>query len=150
MRILFLDVNGVLDSREWDSRCALTGADLLQPDPRAVVRLLGILAETDAKVVLTSTWRWDKAMKWPFPIHDVTPRIDAFGPDRDVEGKSVPRSEEIARWIETNDIGLSAEDIVIVDDDPDAGIGFEPRFVQIDPAVGLTPADAARIVGLFT
>lgn len=144
MKIIFLDIDGVLNSREYDARCALSGADLLTPDPRAVVRLFGIIQDTDAKIVLTSSWRLDKTLTWPFPVYDVTPRVDGT------------RADEINAWLDarTKLAPLHDEAIdayAILDDEPDAGIGFPPEvFILTDGKVGLSPDDAARIVGLFT
>lgn len=140
MRVIFLDIDGVLNSREWDAKCALTGGDLMQPDPRLVVRLLGVVQETDAKIVLTSSWRLDKTIRWPFPVYDVTPRGDAFG----------CRADEIKAWLEAHMEDGAYPAFAIVDDEPDAGIGFDYRFIQTDPRTGLSAADAARLVGLFT
>ena len=138
MRVLFLDIDGVLNSREYDARCAMTGGDLMQPDPRLVVRLMGIVQETDAKIVLTTSWRLDKSIEWPFPVYDRTPRGDAFG----------CRAEEIKAWLVENHGDYA--DFVIIDDEPDAGVGFSEHFVQTNPQTGLTAEDAATIVGLFT
>lgn len=138
MNIIFLDIDGVLNSAEGDLKAAVTGRDLMAPDPKLVVRLLGILQETGAKIVLTSTWRLDKTMTWPFPVYDKTPR----GPVGD-------RCDEIVAWLNAH-LG-ETEAFVIVDDEPDAFIGFDPEVcVHVDSRTGLDADDAARIVGLFT
>lgn len=145
MKVIFCDIDGVLNSRMWDTKCRLTGGNLLHTDPKAVIRLLGaiqnVAVTTGAtpKIVLSSTWRTDKTMQWPFPIHDITPRGDAFG----------KRADEIEAWLAAQP---DREDIqfVILDDEPDAGVGFEERFVQTDVSVGLTAVDATRIIGLLT
>jgi hypothetical protein len=144
MKVIFLDIDGVFNSREWDAHCAITGGDLLQPAPKMVIRLLAAMQEVETatgerpKIVLTSSWRSDDTMVWPFPVYDKTPRFDAFG----------PRWKEIQAWLES--CGGKVDAFVIIDDEPDAGVTFEPRFIQTDCQVGLTAADAARIVGLFT
>jgi len=145
MKVLFLDIDGVLNSHAYDVKQALAGGDLMAPDPKAVLRLLWILQETGAKVVLSSSWRLDQgAVEYlkahGIPIHDVTPRGDAFG----------CRAAEIEAWLLEHLPDCNAEDIVILDDEPDAGVGFEPRFVQTDAKVGLTAEDATRVIGLFT
>jgi hypothetical protein len=146
MKVIMLDIDGVLNSREWDAHCAVTGGDLLQPAPKMVIRLLGAIQDVAAatgeapQIVLTSSWRSDDTMMWPFPLYSKTPRFDAFG----------PRWKEIEAWFKENPVCLHNE-FVIVDDEPDAGLGaFADRFVQTDSQVGLTAKDAAKIVGLFT
>lgn len=138
MKVVFLDVDGVLNSRESDIKAALTGGDLMAPSPKLVVRLLGIVQETDAKIVLTTSWRLDKTITWPFPVHDVTPRLDSFG----------LRSDEIDAWLARQN-GTPVT-FAILDDEPDAGASHPDRFVQTDPRVGLTADDAAKVIGLLT
>ena len=143
MKVIFLDIDGVLNSRDYDARCALTGGDLMRPDPKLVVRLLAAIQPFDAKIVLTSSWRLDRTIKWPFPVYDVTPRGDAFG----------TRAEEIDAWLADDTPCLMRADVetfVILDDEPDAGITHPDRFIQTDPRTGLTTEDADRIAGLFT
>lgn len=142
MKVLFLDIDGVLNSAESDARAMLQGRDLMAPDPRLVVRLLGILQDVQAitgeapQIVLTSSWRLDPSIVWPFPVFDRTPRGDAFG----------TRATEIRAWLEAH----PTDTFVILDDEPDAGLDFGDRFVQTDQKTGLSRADAAKIVGLFT
>jgi len=139
MKIIFLDIDGVLNSRQTDARCALSGGDLMRPDPALVVRLLGVCQETGAKIVLSTSWRLDTTIVWPFPVYDVTPRLDAFG----------TRAAEIAAWL-ANTTEPVIENFVIVDDEGDAGLLHPTHFIQTDPRTGLTAEDAAKIVGLFT
>lgn len=147
-RVIFLDVDGVLNSARWDAKCAITGRDLAMFDPAAAVRVVGACQETGAAIVLSSTWRFfpdyvAALISAGLPIIGGTPRNDAFG----------TRAAEIAGWIAADQLehgNGTVLEFVIVDDEPDAGIGFESRFVQTDPHVGLTATDAAKIVGLFT
>lgn len=146
MKVLFLDVDGVLNSREYDAKCAMTGGDLMAPSPKLVVRLLGILQDVpELKIVLTSSWRRDPTITWPFPVYDVTPRCQ---PE---DGRHPTRADEIRAWIDSMQQGKDLiEEFAILDDEPDAGLGYHDHFVQTDPRTGLTADDAARVVGLFT
>lgn len=145
MKIIFLDVDGVLNSAKYDAKCSITGGDLARFDPVAAVRVVGICQATGADIVLSSTWRFfpdyvDALKAAGLPIIGATPRGDAFG----------TRADEIAAWIGPVYQQTGPFPFVIVDDEPDAGFGFPDRFVQTDARVGLTAADAAKIVGLFT
>lgn len=146
MKVIFLDIDGVLNSREYDAKCAMTGGDLLQPDPRAVIRLIGILQRVEKatgeapKIVLSSSWRLDKSITWPFPVYDVTPKL----------AEATSRADEIEKWLEVNEMDFNTEDYVILDDEADAGLLHPDRFIRTDPQTGLSADDAEVIVGLFT
>jgi hypothetical protein len=124
MRVLFLDIDGVLNSRlflrENHDRTANAQThferSLTQLDPVAV-RLVSDFADSfDLRVVISSTWRrmhslhvlhdmlrakgWEAAM----PI-DITPTFD-----------SSTRGEEIAAWLHEHS---EATNHVILDDDSD-------------------------------
>jgi len=115
---------------------------LLQSDLVAVARQL--VFDTDAEVVLSSSWRdvvtlthvgamldragWDDA-----PLVDVTPSAPQLGYD-------VSRADEVRAWVQRH---LNDRDRwVALDDswsDPD-----DAHVVHVDPQVGLTGADAVR------
>ena len=61
MKIIFLDIDGVLNCRASKSRCGL----FLGIDADKVKRLRQIVDATGAKIVLTSTWKigWKKIYK---------------------------------------------------------------------------------------
>ena len=58
MKIIFLDIDGVLNCRDSKSRCGFYKGI----DEDKVKRLRKIVDETDAKIILTSTWKngWNK------------------------------------------------------------------------------------------
>ena len=58
MKILFLDIDGVLNSAKYDRIKSETSGNI---DSTRLPLLKRIVDETDAKIVLTSTWRklWD-------------------------------------------------------------------------------------------
>jgi hypothetical protein len=142
MRVVFLDIDGVLNSRMWDVKMALTGGNLLDVDPVPTIRLIQAIREIDAKVVLSSSWRRipeyvDYLKSLGLPVIDGTPWGDPFE----------PRANQITAWLDSHP---DVSEIAIVDDEPDAGVGFEAVFIHTDAKVGLTTDDAAKIVGLFT
>lgn len=114
MKIIFLDIDGVLNCEYSKSRCdGFIGIDMTK------LRLLKqIVDATGAKIVLSSTWRigYDrlghelqhhakymnrKFQKAGLIIYDVTPY------------KKHRRSEEIEEWLEDKDV----ESFVILDDE---------------------------------
>lgn len=86
MKVLFLDVDGVLNSAEWFAR-QMPPVDMASCDPKAVKRVLRVLEQTGATLVLSSTWRHypellDKLKTvYGLPISDVTPDTGHRGDD---------------------------------------------------------------------
>jgi hypothetical protein len=138
MKALFLDVDGVLNSRDWTF---YPGANLLDVDHRAVKRVQDIVAQTGAKVILTSTWRLVDALiglllHAGVPVFDKTPRID-----------NVPRSTEIQAWLKAHP---DVETYAILDDDKDAGYGdLAASFVRTDQIHGLVDEQVERVVAIL-
>jgi hypothetical protein len=106
MRVIFLDIDGVLN-------CKRTSNPRRLPyivDPTLVERLKGLLERTDAKVVLSSTWRYDpaglfSAKHWGIPFIDVIP---------DMPGR--PRRDEILAWLDAH---RDVDRYVVIDDEDD-------------------------------
>src|SRR6266566_7995933 len=144
MKALFLDVDGVLNSRAWMIRCA--GVNLLGVDPEAVARVQEIVDRTGAKVVLSSTWRLINTLvslllHSKVPVFDRTPNLvrQAGNPD-------FPRSDEIEAWLAAHP---EVTAWAILDDDEDAGYGAcAPHFVQTDPQRGLDDFCMKRVIAL--
>lgn len=136
-KIIFLDVDGVLNVWDDDSDLHLDKLDLLRT----------IIKQTDAMIVLSSTWRlFSKNFRrlehnlanFGMIIHSVTPNLNK------------PRQEEIAEWLSTNEIDLSSSKIAIIDDDSDAClIGENINFFQTDWKKGLNKTIADNIIGFL-
>lgn len=138
-RVLFLDVDGVLNSERWFAQ-EMRG-NLLELDPAAVGMVQAIVHATGAEIVLSSTWRLVPDLRQQIqavlPHTERTPRGSAF--DR--------RSQEIRAWLDAHpDVTAFA----ILDDDADAGYdGLDAHFVQTDPKEGIRSADVVRVVKLL-
>lgn len=147
-RFLFLDIDGVLNSAIWFEKMncdALSREPIWHMiDPDCVARLNRILDATDARVVVSSSWRI---------IHPLG-QIDRALKERGFTGKIVDRTPkyggsrgaEIQQWLTAH--GHDAENIVILDDDSDMG-HLAPCHVRTSWGVGLTDADVERAIGLF-
>lgn len=116
MKIIFLDIDGVLNSVRYDRARTATQGNI---DETRLPILKKITDETGAQIVLSSSWRkhWDKAAdfcddsgreinalfsKYGLTVYDKTPVL----PDND-------RAEEVRLWLkEHND----TENFVILDD----------------------------------
>lgn len=110
-KIIFLDIDGVLNvmSREFDEYGQLF-------NPIFVNNLAYIIEKTNAKLVISSTWRYSghnrminmwKYRNLPGEIIDITP--DLY--------KDVDRGDEIKAWLEKNIDKV--DNYCIIDDDDD-------------------------------
>lgn len=159
MKILFLDIDGVLNSHDWFK---LRGERKTNPDeskwkvdrlihdldPRAVARLCIIIERTDAYCVLSSTWRLIRGLDETrnalvargFPSH----RLISATPDLAQCELGVKRGSEIQKWLESSE-GSTCEKFVIVDDDSDMG-PLLPNLVITSTDYGLTDSEMVRII----
>lgn len=156
MRFLFLDVDGCLNDHKWND---LAGSTTL--DRRCVNELNRILHTVPrVGVVLSSAWRYmiaNKALtllgfKYLLQTHGVTKDINLVGitpPDERIP----TRGMQIRHWLDNYE-GRSmfeCESFVVLDDAPD-GMCFCPvehRLVKTDGKVGLTAADADRVIAML-
>ena len=148
MKILFLDIDGVLNStRYWDDRnrnLPLGKAGAL--DPVAVERLNAIVDATGCLVVLSSSWRGKGASPsvqgmlrergFRHLISDSTPYFAATDPKR------CERWREIHCWLDVYFLPQDDSVFVVLDDDLDAwnrDSHWAPfgRFVNTNYLVGL-------------
>jgi hypothetical protein len=142
MKIIFLDVDGVLNShRSARDHAGKPGAYKML-DRRAIAAMNRLVDETGAHVVLSSTWRLGTSLP-AFNEHIATQgatfRVEDKTPD--YRGKS--RGLEIAAWLEWHRRDSRCEAFVILDDDPDMDeLAF--AHVKTDCAVGLTEQDVER------
>lgn len=155
MKIIFLDIDGVLNNEVWyKSERFRHGQskeeyDLSQFDPRCVELLNSLIADTQAKIVVSSSWRLGRTVD---ELKDLFQRVGILGEVIDktpqlffaIKGydKSVPRGCEIKAWLENNKsiIGskMSKVNYVILDDDGDMLWWQREHFVQTDPYMGIT------------
>lgn len=152
MNVLFLDIDGVLNSADWYRR---RPSPNLQIDPDAVAVLRGVLEQTDARVVISSTWRILHSLPriqkilaanglgdfYAMNIVGATPVI----PEQSVLGPRMCRGLEIAHWMRM----VPVDTFAIVDDDNDMG-NLASRLVQTTWEHGLQAEHAERLVELLT
>jgi hypothetical protein len=149
MRVLFLDIDGVLNSRllvdsvGWEPPLG-TDRDLEIVDTYAISLLNDVVRETGAQVVVTSSWRatYDLAA-----LRSLLARCGFLGTVLDVTPQLVGRlrSAEIDRWLADHEV----ESFAIVDDDAEAGSGDSTRFVRTTYEVGLTREQASALIDIL-
>lgn len=165
LRIIMLDIDGVISTEK--SRYALD---------KEKVDLLGkIIDATDAKIVITSSWRMHTLEKtieylstidehrvpFVFPYCDRIIGITIRAYHYVTQGihLSIPRGVEIKQWIDTNihsDNGknwsrkpLEEFNYVILDDDCDILLEQKDNFVQTDSYLGLQDKDVELAIKIL-
>lgn len=130
-KILFLDIDGVLNSRRTKNPRKLPYI----VDPRNREWLRTILRETNAKIVLSSTWRYDPvgllaAKHFQIGFIGITPDLP-----------KQPRCAEIKAWLKHRPW---VKRFAVLDDEDDE-LDELPLF-QPDPAHGLVAAVARPLI----
>jgi hypothetical protein len=138
MKVIFLDVDGVLNN--WEG---LSQYGIHYIDAEKVSLLKAIVFATEAKIVLSSTWRIRKEdfdmvkavlLSQGMEIYDVTPQVF-----------SGYRSREIGLWLEEKAV-LPIDKYAILDDDTTAGTSREHSYFQTDMIEGLTSKIAEKVI----
>ena len=148
--IIFLDFDGVLNTEQYQARLAVDGTpnkDAWGPlfDPRAVDNLRKIIEATGAAIVISSSWRYihrlgSLRMMWeirelPGEILDILPCGATY----------ISRGEDIECWL--NQHGQT--DYVIIDDLNDFYPTQLDRYVETNPIVGITEANATIAIEIL-
>jgi hypothetical protein len=138
MKVLMLDIDGVLNT--WEG---LSQYGIHYIDADRVSLLKAIVYATDAKIVLSSTWRIRKEdfdmvkavlLSHGMEIYDVTPQT--FGGHR---------GHEIGLWLEEKAC-LPVNKYAILDDDIYAGVSREDSYFQTYMDEGLTARIAEKVI----
>lgn len=144
MKVLFLDIDGVLNSHR--SAYAFGGFPFdvdkhrNRFDEVAVSLIRNVAKASGAQIVLSSSWRTDK--DWERIGHGLNLPIT----DRTPDMHPGPRGAEIAAWLADHP---EVECYAIVDDDPDMLDEQKPYFVQTRHEDGLSYADANKLAELL-
>ncbi len=164
-KIIFLDIDGVLNTERQHDRCVDEGVAYADNfgyafDPIAVINLKKIIDDTGADIVISSSWKfWGLSTMqklWasrdlPGRIIDVTPNTvsDELLLEIDLSYMELPagKGSEIKEWLDTK--GSEVTHYAILDDVPDMLSEQESHFVQIDPRVGITEEDAQKVTEIL-
>ena len=133
MKVIFLDIDGVLNSSE--TAALYGGFDKFSP--AAVGRLNWLTDRTEAKIVVSSAWRFGRSVL----------ELKQILSDQGVTGEVIDktptkmslrnRGQEIQHWMDNNS---TLDEFVILDDDSDMGHLLD-HLVQTDFNVGLTDVE---------
>lgn len=144
LKLIFLDIDGVMNS--YSSELS-DKHESLAFDIGAVENLKYILEETEAKIVVSSTWRIGET------IETLRNRIFShYGLESFIIGTTpsyneTPRGLEIADYL-ANIYNLPIESFVILDDDSDM-VSLRKYHVKINRKYGLSREDAEKAVSIL-
>lgn len=139
MKVIFLDVDGVLNKHS-DYRVASSAGHGLIVNNELVDRLLEIIKDTGAKLVLSSSWRiLDQGEEYLNKMGLTF--IGKTDTNNYSEDSNHYRGSQIQRWLDKNDV----EEYVILDDDSDMLFSQLPNFIQTDPEYGITETIKYRV-----
>ena len=143
MKVVFLDIDGVLNSRAWFERHG-PERGLGHLEPRACARVQRLCDETGAALVISSTWRVihkRAAISEMFRARDLTTTILGM-----TAALHTARGYEIQAWLDASPAiaGLGAiEGMVILDDDADM-VHLAPWHVMTDVEHGFTDRELVQ------
>jgi hypothetical protein len=172
MKVIFLDIDGVLNSNDWYTNRKKNNLTEQYPltefDPKAVERLNRIILETGAKIVVSSSWRAGRSVN---ELQDLLISVGVIG---EVVGKTnrlthdtynIPRGCEIDYWLKLQGlfqrINWSKEEqqknidkakvknYIILDDDSDMLYSQKEHFVHTDNLYGLTDEDVDNSISIL-
>ena len=149
MKIIFLDIDGVLNCQFMHTD---TSDEIIRtPGGFLSKRCLNLVNElvdkTDAKIVISSTWRIDDDFEKY--LIDAGLNGDIIGKTPILKDHFSLRGNEIHAWIVENEnlIGKRYHEyhsFVILDDDSDMLLWHRENYFQTDSYIGLTPSIAHR------
>ena len=144
MKVIFLDIDGVLNTPSSESRCG----EYIGIDDEKVEKLKKIVKKTKAEIVLISTWKkyWRKEEKLK-PLQDYSATyldeklakqgLKAIDKTKDkADGRYLSRGESILEYVYRNNV----EKYIILDDcqfDYD-GCDLSDKLIKTNQTEGLT------------
>eukprot|EP01124_Arcella_intermedia_P035726 TRINITY_DN9173_c0_g1_i1.p1 TRINITY_DN9173_c0_g1~~TRINITY_DN9173_c0_g1_i1.p1 ORF type:complete len:175 (+),score=28.31 TRINITY_DN9173_c0_g1_i1:60-584(+) len=155
LKVVFLDIDGVLLPFGGESSESL-------PNSTCLRHLKHILDQTNAKIILSSTWRWNEES-----VKLINRELVKCGMEEifgmtgfcDVDYKlhykfnnsSGIRAREIMLWVKEYESHhpLSLSYVILDDEDLSPFETISPHFVYITSQSGLTREDASKAIGLL-
>lgn len=138
MKVIFLDVDGVLNS-------AQDGYSIRLRTDSHLKLLQRIIKETGAKIVLSSSWR----IGFTPASRNLLARFKEYGlelMDCTPELPGSCRGDEIRQWLTDNVYNYDIENFVILDDEANMAEFTDKNLVQTDTNIGLQKQNAIECI----
>jgi hypothetical protein len=175
MKIIFLDIDGVLNSDYWYRTRHTKGhtndadSETWDFDPRSIKALNNIISATQAKIVISSTWRLGKSLS---ELAELCAKVGIEGeiigatPFISVQKLDIPRGMEIKQYLSKNCNwyymphnnkelaiqyieGLTIDNYLILDDDSDMLYEQRKNFLLIHPSFGLSAGHEKEAINIL-
>lgn len=160
IKIIFLDIDGVLNSDSWYEKCI---KHKLKPihrnlDPEAIKKINEIVVSTGAKLVISSSWRFDHRTPSDLKNSGLQAEIIGRTDYLNTHGDFIVRGNEIQKFIADNIEMLSEGTLayygdykayVILDDDSDMLFTQSDNFIQINSMTGITDENVKQAIKIL-
>jgi hypothetical protein len=163
IKLLILDIDGVLNheifyNKRFDEMKNGTYKELEYPlseiDPISVQKISLICEKTNAKIIISSTWRYGRT------IEELQKILEFFGFTGEIidatpilHGDHIVRGNEILKWIKDNQdlVGKywDYKNYVILDDDSDMLLWQKDNFILVDRYTGITDNDVEKAIEIL-
>jgi len=152
MKFIFLDIDGVLNSRQFIQNLEQTKSPLFEDcnqwiDPNLVNKLNKLIEETGAEVVMSSSWRLDhtkEQLEKLLSVYGFNHQIYSYTPD----DWYCERGGEIKSWLKEYVINNKLDGFVILDDLNNMG-DLISHLVQTDEEYGLQDCDVEKAINIL-
>lgn len=160
MKVIFLDVDGVLNSERFFKERKDKGTDI---DKTTIPLLKKIVLATDAKIVLSSTWRTLRPRKGDELFDDLSAvhaqfkqlvdalaefNLEILSYTKDMSLSGWARGNEIRDWLSENS-HLNIESFVILDDDGDMCEFTETNLVKTTWLSGIDKHHVRKAINIL-
>jgi hypothetical protein len=153
VKVIFLDIDGVVaTNKSYGTHRVMEeltwGVSDVPFDEVCVKSLNKITDYTDAKIVISSSWRGSyklDELKVMLAREGITGDIIGVTPE---SGYSIARAEEIKMWLREH--ASAIESFVVLDDQPaDIRRKFPNNFIQTSMQMGLIPVLAEKAIEIL-
>lgn len=158
MNIIFLDIDGVINSKEWHESelCKSFGTSVKRYfDPKCVALLNRIVEESSARIIISSSWRLLRNLQelqdlfhsvgFTGKIYGKTPVSSTYDIDNPTS-----RGAEIQEWLDANKKRIKSPiRYVILDDEDDFLEHQYSYFFQTNPVTGLDTSLTEKVISFF-
>ena len=141
---------GINNTEQYQARLAVgcrPNKDAWGPlfDPSAVENLRLIIDNTDAAIVISSSWRYAHrlgSLRMMWEVRELPGEIIGTIP---CGATYISRGEDIECWLDK----YGRPDYVIIDDLDDFSPAQHDRYIETNPIVGITDADAQKAIEIL-
>lgn len=154
MKVIFLDIDGVLNNQQTNAK---TPVGFIGINNSLLKRFSKLVKETNARIVLSSTWKKEWHRDERFCTEDGKYMVKKFRQQKllifdkikDVNGRLSLRGASIMQYLENHP---EVEEWVVIDDDEFDFAKYPEimdRFVHTDNLKGLVEDDVQKAIGLL-